>query len=196
MNLQVVRIEDVEPQPWRNGGGSTRELLAWPRRNEWHVRISVADIMRDGPFSVFAGVDRWFAVIGGAGVTLSLPEGPQALSVGSVPRQFQGELAPACTLLGGPTRDINLMTVRQRGIGLMQCAKSSLVFSSSAPFRALFSTDAVILQAENKQTVEVPPFTLVWSEGAHEPWCITSKVESPRAWLMTFAPHKAREDGP
>jgi environmental stress-induced protein Ves len=34
------------------------------------VRLSVADIERDGPFSAFAGLIRWFAVLSGAGVLL------------------------------------------------------------------------------------------------------------------------------
>jgi environmental stress-induced protein Ves len=34
------------------------------------LRISVAEITRDGPFSAFAGVQRWFAVLEGAGVML------------------------------------------------------------------------------------------------------------------------------
>ena len=65
--LAVVALMSAAPQPWRNGGGVTRELLAG-RTEDWSVRLSVADIERDGPFSAFAGVDRWFAVLSGAGV--------------------------------------------------------------------------------------------------------------------------------
>ena len=75
MTLHVVRADAVEPQRWQNGGGLTRELLAWPDRGgpggDWALRISVADIGADGPFSAFAGVERWFAVLEGAGVRLS-----------------------------------------------------------------------------------------------------------------------------
>jgi environmental stress-induced protein Ves len=41
--------------PWKNGGGVTRELLAWPGGGDWQVRISVAEIEADGPFSSFPG---------------------------------------------------------------------------------------------------------------------------------------------
>ena len=51
---------------WRNGGGRTRELLAWPDAADWKVRVSVADVESDGPFSAFPGVQRWFAVLEGA----------------------------------------------------------------------------------------------------------------------------------
>jgi len=64
----VVQLGDAAPRRWRNGGGVTRELPAWPSPQEWRVRVSVADVEREGPFSSFPGVDRWFAVIDGAGV--------------------------------------------------------------------------------------------------------------------------------
>ena len=38
----------VAPQPWRNGGGRTRELLAWPDAQAWSVRISLAEIEAEG----------------------------------------------------------------------------------------------------------------------------------------------------
>ena len=69
--LKHVRVVDTAPQAWRNGGGSTRELLAWPAGADWRVRVSVAEIGADGPFSAFDGVERWFAVLSGAGVVLS-----------------------------------------------------------------------------------------------------------------------------
>ena len=68
----LVRTADVPAQPWRNGGGVTRELLALPEGGDWRVRISVADVASNGPFSTFAGVDRWFAVLDGAGVELTI----------------------------------------------------------------------------------------------------------------------------
>src|SRR5258706_8972671 len=61
----LLRVNDIAPAPWRNGGGLTRELLAWPDRSDWIVRISVAEILASGPFSEFPGVDRWFAVLHG-----------------------------------------------------------------------------------------------------------------------------------
>ena len=60
-NRQVGRWWRVMRLPrsrGNNGGGVTRELLAWPTASEWTVRLSVADITRDGPFSAFAGIDR------------------------------------------------------------------------------------------------------------------------------------------
>jgi uncharacterized protein len=114
MRWNRVLISNVAVQPWRNGGGVTREFLAWPDRDNWTVRISVADIMHDGPFSSYPGVERWFAVLAGNGVRLTLPEGPRELTESSAPLRFDGGDAPACHLLNGPTRDFNLMIGKGR----------------------------------------------------------------------------------
>jgi hypothetical protein len=53
MSLEVISVYEVMPQPWRNGGGLTRELWTWPSAEGWWVRVSVADIEKDGPFSTF-----------------------------------------------------------------------------------------------------------------------------------------------
>jgi hypothetical protein len=105
----AVCAADVTPQPWRNGGGRTRALLAWPAGAGWKLRISLADIDADGPFSAFPGVTRWFVVLQGEGVALRFAEDETVLRPGDAPLCFDGAAAPGCRLLGGPTRDLNLM---------------------------------------------------------------------------------------
>jgi environmental stress-induced protein Ves len=53
--MKTVRLADCPFVPWRNGGGRTRELLAWPSAEDWQLRVSVAEIEADGPFSAFPG---------------------------------------------------------------------------------------------------------------------------------------------
>lgn len=192
MTLHLMHCDRVEPQPWRNGGGRTRELLAWPKRDDWCVRISVADIERDGPFSPYPGVERWFAVLDGAGVLLKLPDGAHSLDADSAPLHFRGEDAPACTLRDGPTRDLNLMSPRQRGHATMQRAAPGVDFHARARLRALFCADALGLQIDGSDACQLAPFTLVWADGgAHGVWRIDSDSERPRAWWMSFEPAAA-----
>ena len=110
--MNIVHLADCPFVPWRNGGGRTRELLAWPSASDWQVRVSVAEIEADGPFSPYPGIDRWFAVLGGAGVVLALPQGEVTLRPGSAAVAFAGEASPACRLIDGPTQDLNLMLRR------------------------------------------------------------------------------------
>lgn len=105
----IVDAHEVTPQPWKNGGGVTRELLRWPADGPWQLRLSVADIAANGPFSAFPGVMRWFVVLDGAGVVLTLPDGEHTLRPGDAPLCFDGAAAPGCRLLAGPTVGLNLM---------------------------------------------------------------------------------------
>jgi uncharacterized protein len=110
--MNRIRLADCPFVPWRNGGGRTRELLAWPTAEAWQVRVSVAEISADGPFSPYPGIDRFFAVLEGGGVTLALPSGDAVVRAGGAPIAFAGEDAPGCRLIAGPTQDLNLMVRR------------------------------------------------------------------------------------
>ena len=109
MTWQLVSLGDAATQPWRNGGGVTRELLAWPSRDAWQVRISVADVAAAGPFSTFEGIERWFAVLEGAGVVLRIGEVARTVVATGEPIRFSGEASVHCELVDGATRDFNLM---------------------------------------------------------------------------------------
>ncbi len=54
--------------PWKNGGGRTAEILAMPEGaglDGFDWRISTAEVAQSGPFSLFAGLDRWLTVLEG-----------------------------------------------------------------------------------------------------------------------------------
>jgi environmental stress-induced protein Ves len=114
----TVRTDDVTPRPWRNGGGTTRELLVRPEGPAWRVRVSVADVADDGPFSAFPSVSRWFAVLEGEGVVLTVDGVEHRCVAGGEPVAFPGDADTRARLIDGPTRDLNLML---RGVpGAMQ----------------------------------------------------------------------------
>ncbi|MES2714734.1 MAG: HutD family protein [Pseudomonadota bacterium] len=188
--LQHIALEAVPPQPWRNGGGSTRELFTWPGgAAPWQLRISVADISQDGPFSAFDGVDRWFAVLQGAGVRLALPGGMQALALHSPPLHFPGEAAPGCWLADGPTRDLNLMLRRGSGQALMLAATPGQPWLDAAPLRGLFSTAALQLQTGAEPPQAVAAWSLVLgSASAQQTWSIDTLPAGARALWLAFSP--------
>lgn len=106
---RTAALAEAVARPWRNGGGTTRELAAWPAADAWSWRMSVAEVNRDGPFSPFPGVTRWFAVLNGAGVQLDVGGQTHAVQASSAPLVFDGGDACECTLPDGPTQDFNLM---------------------------------------------------------------------------------------
>lgn len=132
------RVADVAAQPWRNGGGSTRELIALPDGGSWWLRVSVAEVAADGPFSVYAGVERWFAVVDGAGVVLGFADGERRIEAGGSVLRFDGADAPACRLIDGPTHDLNLM-LRGGARGSLQRAAAGTAWREAWAWRAVFT---------------------------------------------------------
>jgi uncharacterized protein len=161
MNWHFVHLDEVIAAPWRNGGGTTRELLVWPHREEWAARVSVAEISSDGPFSAYPGVMRWFAVLSGAGVALRVGSNMHNLDAASEPLRFDGAAPAVCKLAAGATQDFNLMLrgrkgslQRVQGVQERGCRKGSLV--------ALYSheNESAFLAVEVR--IPVPPRTLAW----------------------------------
>jgi environmental stress-induced protein Ves len=155
----LVVADAVPPVAWRNGGGLTRELLAWPDARGWQVRVSVAEIARDGPFSDFPGVERWFTVLKGAGVELAFAGRAVRLTRTDAPLRFDGAAAPGCRLLDGPTQDLNLMLRGLRGgLGLVD---DGVDWTPGATAAGLFTAVAGICEADG-QSHAVPAYALLW----------------------------------
>lgn len=122
---RCVRIPFAEQRvvPWRNGGGSTREVAIEPAGatvgNGFVWRISVASVAADGPFSAFPGVDRCLWLVRGAGMVLEVGGAAPARVVLDHPGQrydFAGETPIVARLLDGPNEDLNVMVARDRAV--------------------------------------------------------------------------------
>ena len=164
MTTTLIRADDAAPQAWRNGGGVTRELLAWPGAEAWRVRVSVADIEADGPFSVYAGVRRWFAVLKGAGVELTIDGAQRRVTRNDPPLAFDGAPAAHCRLLDGPTRDLNLMLRGARGS--LHLADDGLPWRPHAAQCGLFSAVAGRCQSDTHDAIALPAYALLWFDPA------------------------------
>lgn len=110
----VVTPSERRSMPWRNGGGVTHEL--WKEGEGscgFALRLSIAEVGEDGPFSRFPGVDRTISLLDGAGFTLTRSDGVVvAFRAPGVPFAFAGEDAWDCALTDGAVRDFNVMVDR------------------------------------------------------------------------------------
>ncbi|MFO1270596.1 MAG: HutD family protein [Rubrivivax sp.] len=145
---RTVLADEVPPVPWKNGGGLTRDLAGdgTPGADDWRWRISLADVSADGPFSAYPGVERWFAVVEGEGVELTLGGVPMVLRPHDPPLVFDGAAAPGCRLLAGPTRDLNLMLRGMRGV--MRRAGRGVIWTEDWPLRGHFDIATRTLEWE------------------------------------------------
>src|SRR5262249_30878115 len=103
---------------WKNGGGWTTELAAFPEPSgaapvpfDW--RISIAEIESDGAFSTFAGCDRYIALLDGIGMELTFESAePVRLDQRLRFTHFAGEWQTHGKLISGPVRDFNVIVRR------------------------------------------------------------------------------------
>lgn len=117
--MAMVRFDRsaLPAQPWKNGGGVTRELVCRPEGSDlagFDWRVSIAWIASSGPFSAFAGIDRVITLLEGPGVRLRSATGDidHRLDRPLEPFAFPGEAAVQADLLGAPCEDLNVMTRR------------------------------------------------------------------------------------
>lgn len=122
MKLRHLTPGDYKRMPWKNGQGSTTELIASPgaEGSAFNWRLSIAEVGQSGPFSDFSGYDRFITLIEGAGMTLNF-NGIMERRIDQPfqPLPFDGGWQTDCVLIDGPLRDFNLMVARNWGYSAM-----------------------------------------------------------------------------
>jgi hypothetical protein len=187
MNRWLVDSNAVSAQPWRNGGGSTRELFAWPAPQDWIFRISLAQVAQDGPFSSFPGIERWIALVEGAGMRLHFGTGAERLSIGREPLRFDGALAPGCSLERGASVDLNLMVDRSRGSALLASAGGG-EWTDDRPWRGVFTAEPCALSIDGGAPVALGAMVLLLARGAGgQRWRLSGPGAPARAWWIAVA---------
>ncbi len=164
MSWQLVHLTDVVASAWRNGGGVTRELLAWPNPMDWLWRISVAEVCSDSIFSCFEGVQRSLAILDGAGVRLGFAHARFALTQTSAPLSFDGAATPYCELIDGHVRDLNLMVRTQASlVGTMHRIKErhEIALAAGSTIAVYANTQTARVQLGDHEWV-IPCATLAW----------------------------------
>jgi len=131
----MIRAQDCPPQPWKNGMGRTREIAVFPPGADMATflwRVSIAEVDSAAPFSAFPGIDRYIALLDGAGFGMTL-DGTHThrLDQPCVPFAFPGEASVAVTLIDGATRDFNLMLRRGRASGRVEAWRSPGSYTAS-----------------------------------------------------------------
>jgi environmental stress-induced protein Ves len=137
--------------PWKNGGGVTYEIAAYPPDaglDAFDWRISTARVESDGPFSVFPGVDRVLLVLSGTLVLQFGAGDAVVLTDASAPFGFSGEAPCDGRLSGGPVVDLNIMVRRGRAHAqVMRIMTPAPIMGGSAEL-VLITLDACVLNGQ------------------------------------------------
>ncbi len=183
---RTVALAAQPAQPWKNGGGQTRELLCWPDPVDWRLRLSVATIEQAGPFSSFPGVQRSFAVLEGDGVVLTFGATAVELPPHSPPLPFAGDEPVHCTPIAGRTLDFNLMLRGVQGELQRLPAGRRTIHCRAGEWHGFYSHDPA-------GTVSLPSRTLLWRQ---LPCDAVITLEAPQALWIKADPGLTRQRAP
>jgi environmental stress-induced protein Ves len=112
MTLIHLTSVDYRTQPWKNGRGTTTEMLRIEQGGQLLLRLSRASVVEDGLFSLFPGVERNLTVLSGPGFRLT-GDGIDLRCDPLVPVAFPGDVAVTATeTQGQQSDDFNVMSAR------------------------------------------------------------------------------------
>ncbi|WP_189372475.1 HutD/Ves family protein [Vogesella alkaliphila] len=170
--MHIVRFADCPPSPWKNGGGITRQLLIRPAAanlDDFALRVSVADVDSDGPFSRFDGIDRTLTLLEGGGLQLQRDGAPLAtLQTDSPLLHFAGEWPISSRRLAGKVRDFNIMTRRSRCRHRAErlSLDGSLTLAHDGPLLLFLAQGDAVTVNGGEVSDRLRPFDLLWREQA------------------------------
>ena len=115
LSASVLRKDDCQKIPWKNGQGLTSEFAIHPvganvSENSFHWRLSSAEIVQGGAFSSFPGYERYLALVKGRELQLNFEPSKRQilLQLGKVCR-FSGSDSVSSMPNEGPVQDLNLI---------------------------------------------------------------------------------------
>jgi uncharacterized protein len=196
--MVVHRANALVATRWKNDGGATREIAAYPLGSgfdDFTWRVSIADVETDGPFSRFEGIDRTIVLLDGAGMSLTFNDASEhVLKQAFVPFEFVGEAQVSARLINGATQDFNLMIRRTVARGKLTVMREPGAFALASDVRMVFvarGSATLGLEVGLGQTTLGAYDAAVFDDSLGEPIQAMVSADS-----IVFAVHVEELDGP
>ena len=196
--MVVHRANALVATRWKNDGGATREIAAYPLGSgfdDFTWRVSIADVETDGPFSRFEGIDRTIVLLDGAGMSLTFNDASEhVLKQAFVPFEFVGEAQVSARLIDGATQDFNLMIRRTVARGKLTVMREPGAFALASDVRMVFvarGSATLGLEVGLGQTTLGAYDAAVFDDSVGEPIQAMVSADS-----IVFAVHVEELDGP
>ena len=176
MTVERFDLRGIEPQPWKNGAGLTREIaFGGASGADFDWRISLAEVARDAPFSAFPGIDRCIVLLRGAGMRLRSaasgidpvidpaiePAIDHTLTTPLAPFRFSGDVTLDAVLVDGACSDFNVMTRRGVFRSEVSCERSATELRGGDVTLLLCSDGEWQVEADQASTLS-PTQVLLW----------------------------------
>ena len=140
---------DYVAMPWANGRGTTIEMLREVApEGGLLLRLSMASVVEDGPFSIFPGVERNLTVISGPGFDL-VAEESRFRAAPLQPVAFPGDMSIAAVGVTEPCDDFNVMTARALPRPEVRVVQAGDVTPPPAGFLAVFALGAAAVSGRS-----------------------------------------------
>jgi environmental stress-induced protein Ves len=190
MNMPLVRFDrsTLPAQPWKNGGGVTREVLCLPQGSgleQFDWRVSIAHIARSGPFSAYPGIDRVIALLEGGGVYLRSADGAidHRLDTPLEPFAFRGEAEVQAELLGADCHDFNVMTRRAACSARVQVLREASLLPHCRQGLLLVAQGAWTVQGV--EDLRLRPGEGLWWHGSGRSWQV--RPDHPESAMLSVS---------
>ena len=200
VDVATCPLDELEPVPWKNGKGTTRELLILPEDatlgGSFDVRLSIARIERDAEFSTLEGVERIFTPLAGEPFALVHERfrDPIPQRIGE-PYRFDGSWKTRAVDVTTPVDVLNVMLGSPRATATVECLRAS-----GRPRRFPLDTDHAILvvyrgHARVRVSGEETPLNLtctaLWlsPESPAEEWILDTLTPNAQALLIAIRRH-------
>lgn len=162
MSAIAKHLRDVAVTRWKNGEGTTRELLRLDDGTDFVLRVSIADVDGDAAFSLYPCIDRTLTVLRGAGIALiDATTGViwNTLAGRFTSLAFAGERPLEGRLIDGPILDFNVMV--RRGVAkarlrivearqIVPASQCRLLFVAQGTVRIAFETGGALTLHESQ----------------------------------------------
>lgn len=186
--MRVIAAHEQLAMPWKNGLGMTREIVRvddGAGRMLW--RVSMADVVQDGPFSLFPGYRRTLMLLDGPGFSLDCGEhGRHDLDEPGDVAHFHGSWAVHAVDVRGRSLDLNLMvadhlsgylgnvveSVEQRVPARCQAA---VVYAVDGPWQVSASGESAALSPGDAVVIDDPHLLAFSGHG----WVVVACIGVP-----------------
>lgn len=156
--------------PWKNGLGSTREILQAVDKQGLRYRISQAEIVENGYFSDFSGLQRTMVLLSGTGLEMT-HQTPLGARFSSLTKaldkvEFSGADPTFAAISSGAIENLNIM-VRQTDTQATVAAltsQSTLMFSKATCtlLEGVYSlTQARLYHVDTHQEITLAPHSFL-----------------------------------
>lgn len=164
MQFNVMSPDQFRTVAWKNGKGSTKELVfGGASEDSFDWRLSMAPVITDGEFSDFEHYDRTLVLINGNGLTLDYDNGQQdVLSQRFDMAHFDGGWRTSAKLHDGGILDFNVMTRQGR------CRSDESVLEGSKGQHLSVSANLLfIYSVDSEISILLPDSSVVVLPGDH-----------------------------